>query len=192
MPNEFTNPSSGQNAPTRTTSSSDVSILSPGAPASFADLKDKVGEDVSAAKATIKEGADTAINKVRETVSEQTNFAARQVGGVAAALEKVGAELEGSEQAEIGRYARQIGRSAQSIARQMEGKDVGEIATMAEDFGRRQPLAFLGIAALAGLTASRFLTASSKRKATSASPGTSGAAASRSAASPSKDWRNDQ
>ncbi|MDR9777323.1 nutrient deprivation-induced protein [Rhizobium hidalgonense] len=131
--------------------------------ASFADLKDKVSEDISAASETIRSGADSAIDKVKEVATEQTSFAARRVGGVAKALEKVGAELEGSEQAEVGRYARQIGQSVQSFARQMEGKDLGEIANMAEDFGRRQPLAFLGIAALAGLAASRFLTASAER-----------------------------
>ncbi|GLR57393.1 hypothetical protein [Rhizobium indigoferae] len=92
-------------------------------------------------------------------VSDQANFAARQVGGVATALEKVGAELEASDQPEVGRYAKQIGRSVQGFATQMKDKDIGEIAAMAEEFGRKQPLAFLGIAALAGLTASRFLTA---------------------------------
>lgn len=99
-------------------------------------------------------------------VSEQTTFAARQVGGIATALEKVGAELEASDQPEVGRYARQIGRSVQSVARQMKDKNIGEIAALAEEFGRKQPLAFLGIAALAGLSASRFLTASAKRSPT--------------------------
>jgi hypothetical protein len=37
------------------------------------------------------------------------------------------------------------------------------MAGMAEEFGRKQPLAFLGVAALAGLAGSRFLTASAKR-----------------------------
>nr|WP_246799923.1 nutrient deprivation-induced protein [Rhizobium indicum] len=130
---------------------------------SLAGLKEKLADDVIAAKDTIKEGADTAVEKVKEVVSEQTNFAARQVGGVATALEKVGAELEASDQPEVGRYAKQIGRSVQSVAKQMKDKDIGEIAAMAEEFGRKQPLAFLGIAALAGLSASRFLTASARR-----------------------------
>ncbi len=57
----------------------------------------------------------------------------------------------------------------QTLAKQMEGRDLGEVATMAEEFGRKQPLAFLGIAALAGLAASRFLTASAKRSTSAAS-----------------------
>jgi len=56
-----------------------------------------------------------------------------------------------------------MGKSVQRIAKDLEGKDLGAVATMAEDFGRKQPLAFLGAAALAGLAASRFLTATANR-----------------------------
>ncbi|WP_246763375.1 nutrient deprivation-induced protein [Rhizobium sp. 007] len=166
MSNEF---SEGGAAPLRQPPSHDGGSNPPTTnQAQLGDLKEKVAEDLSAARDTIKEGAETAVVKVKEAVSEQTNFAARQVGGIASALEKVGSELESSNQPEVGRYTRQIGNSVQSFAKQMEGRDLGEVATMAEDFGRKQPLAFLGIAALAGLAASRFLTASANRS-TSAS-----------------------
>ena len=131
--------------------------------ANLSDLKDKVQEDLSAATEAVKDTANTALGKVTDTVEERTNFAARQVGGIATALQKVGAELENGDQREVGRYAKQIGESVQAIAKNIEGGDLGEIAGMAEDFGRKQPLAFLGVAALAGLAASRFLTASAKR-----------------------------
>jgi alkanesulfonate monooxygenase SsuD/methylene tetrahydromethanopterin reductase-like flavin-dependent oxidoreductase (luciferase family) len=51
-----------------------------------------------------------------ETVAEQTNFAARQAGGIATVLQKVGAELESGDQREVGRYAKQIGESRQVAA----------------------------------------------------------------------------
>ncbi len=129
----------------------------------FEDLKAKVGEDVTSVRDAVKEGGEAAAEKVKDVVTDQKTFAAHQVGGLATALEKVGAELEGSDQQHVGRYAKQIGGSVQSFAKEIEGKDLGEIASMAEDFGRKQPLAFLGVAALAGLAASRFLTASSAR-----------------------------
>jgi hypothetical protein len=131
----------------------------------LADLKEKVVEDFNAAATTAKEGAAAAMVKAKDVVSEQANFAARQIGGIATALKKVGSELEGSDQFEIGRYAGQIGSTVENFAKRIEGRDLGEVATMAEDFGRKQPLAFLGIAALAGLAASRFLTASATRPA---------------------------
>ncbi|EJB06116.1 hypothetical protein Rleg9DRAFT_5037 [Rhizobium leguminosarum bv. trifolii WSM597] len=127
------------------------------------DLKNKLSEDVDSTREMIKESSGAVIKKVDEVVSDQTHYAAYQVRGVAKALEKVGAELEGADQPQVGRYAREIGQSIANVARRIEGKDLGEMATLAEDFGRRQPMAFLGIAALAGLTASRFLIASAKR-----------------------------
>ncbi|MBB5537720.1 hypothetical protein [Rhizobium giardinii] len=129
----------------------------------FSELKDKVADDLDAARGMIKDGTEAAVAKVKGSVSTQTNFAARQARGIASALEKVGAELERGEQPQVGRYARQIGGSIQRIANEIEDRDIGEVAGMAEDFGRRQPLAFLGVAAIAGLAASRFLMASAKR-----------------------------
>ncbi|EPE96513.1 hypothetical protein [Rhizobium grahamii] len=134
-----------------------------GTPAKTSDLKEKINDDLSSVQNSIKAGADTAVEKAKDAVSSQKNYLARQVGGIANALQKVGSELENSDQSDTGRYVRQIGRSVQGVARQMENRDLGELATFAEDFGRKQPVAFLGVAALAGLAASRFLTASAKR-----------------------------
>lgn len=134
------------------------------------ELKDKVRDDVTVVTDAVKQGADNAMQKVEDTVAEQTTFVARHVGGIATALQKVGAELENGDQASIGRYATQIGESVRSVADSMEGRDLREIAAMAEDFGRKQPLAFLGVAALAGLAASRFLTASASRPTSGTTP----------------------
>ncbi len=133
------------------------------------DLKDRVSDDLSRAAEAVGTSSATVMAKVQDTVAEQKNFAARQVGGIATALEKVGSELEGGDQRDVGRLASRIGKDIQAIAKDMEGRDLGEIAGMAKAFGRRQPVAFLGAAALAGLVASRFLTASAKRPASPSS-----------------------
>lgn len=127
------------------------------------DLKERVADDLDAARGALKDSTDLAAERVKETITDQKDFAAHQVSGIASAMQKVGAELEQSDQPHVGRYAREIGGSVESFAKSLEGKDLGQVATMAEDFGRKQPLAFLGVAALAGLAASRFLTASSQR-----------------------------
>ncbi|CDM61123.1 MULTISPECIES: hypothetical protein [Rhizobium] len=167
MSNEFSGMEGGVGSSPHSTSGE---LIPPAKrPAGVGDLKEQIVDDLSAARDTLKEDATTAVDRVKDAVSKETSFAARQVGGIATALEKVGSELEKSDQPEVGRYARQIGSSVQTLAKQMEGRDLGEVATMAEDFGRKQPLAFLGIAALAGLAASRFLTASAKRSTSAAS-----------------------
>ncbi|KQV81903.1 hypothetical protein [Rhizobium sp. Root1220] len=131
--------------------------------ADLSDLKDKVQEDLSAATDAVKRPANTALEKVNETVAEQTNFMAHQVGGIATVFQKVGAAMQNGDQQPVGRFAKQIGESVQAIAKNIEGRDLGEIAGMAEEFRRKQPLAFRGIAAIAGLASSRSLTASAKR-----------------------------
>jgi hypothetical protein len=151
----------------------DVSSSSAGAAPTFpsagqtdsATLKDKVAEDLQTANSAVRSEFSRAKQKASDVASEKKHFAADRVSGVASAIEKVGNELEQGDQPEVGRYAKQIGSSIQRFAGDMEGKDMGEIAAMADDFGRRQPAAFLGIAALAGFAASRFLTASSERRA---------------------------
>ncbi|MDW9547108.1 nutrient deprivation-induced protein [Sinorhizobium meliloti] len=126
-------------------------------------LENAVREDVNEFKEFASEQTEQAKAAVGRAVEDEKNVAARQLSGVAAALEKVGNELEQSDQRAIGRYAKQIGTSLQGFARKAEGRNLGEIAGMVEDFGRKQPLAFLGMAAIAGLAASRFLTASPPR-----------------------------
>lgn len=161
MSNNFTERDEGHGPATRPSSSPTTGQ------APLGDLVDKVSEDFSAARSTIERGAEAGLEKIKGAVADQTNYAAQKMTGIASALEKVGTELEQSDQREVGKYARQIGKSAQRFATKIEGKDIGAVAAMAEEFGRKQPLAFLGVAAIAGLAASRFLMASAERSKTS-------------------------
>ena len=125
-------------------------------------LKEKASEDWQAIKSSAQEQVGNVAQRATDAVGERKDYAAQRVGGIADAVRKVGEELEQGEQPEVGRYAKRIGSSLQHFADEMKGKDMGEIAAMAEDFGRRQPAAFLGLAAFAGFAASRFLTASAE------------------------------
>ncbi|PDT53197.1 MULTISPECIES: nutrient deprivation-induced protein [Sinorhizobium] len=127
-------------------------------------LQQAVREDLDELRQFADERTEEAKEAVSRAAEDEKNVAARQLGGIATALEKVGGELEQSDQRALGRYAKQMGSSLQDLARDIEGRELGEIAAMAEDFGRKQPLAFLGMAAIAGLAASRFLTASAHRR----------------------------
>lgn len=132
-----------------------------------ASLRDKIDEDITSAKETAQDVAHKAADKAAEVADRQKSYAADQVGKVASALERVGEELKSDDAGAIGGYVSQLGVSAKHFADKVKDKNLTEIAGIAEDFGRRQPLAFLGLAAVAGLAASRFMMASKPTNATS-------------------------
>ena len=138
---------------------------------SFDDLKRKATDDFGTVKDKAKEQLQEASGKVEEVASKQKNIAARYAASIGTALEKVGAEMQSGDDAQVGRYAKELGSTVKSYAKEIEDRELREVANMAEDFGRRQPLAFLCVAALAGLAASRFLTASAHRPPTMQSTG---------------------
>lgn len=174
-----TGTATGQSSTSAVTSSASDAAHSAAAAASQtgSDLKGKINEDWQSAKSAAQTEIGQAKQRATDAVDEQKNFASERVSGFASAIERVGEELEQGDQRdqrEIGRYAKQIGSSIHRFADDMKDKDMAEIAGMAEDFGRRQPAAFIGIAALAGFAASRFLTATTERRtaqSTSASGG---------------------
>jgi ElaB/YqjD/DUF883 family membrane-anchored ribosome-binding protein len=138
-----------------------------------ADIKQKVSDNIHAASDFAQQEVATVTDKAKEAADEQKNFLADKVIGVAQAMEKVAKELEQGDNPEIGRMTRSLGSTMQKFSDDIQDRSLGEIAGMAEDFGRKQPLAFLGIAAVAGLAASRFLTASAPPAGTSGKPETS-------------------
>lgn len=142
-----------------------------------ADLKQKVSEDIQSVTDFAHREATAASDKAKEAATDQKNILANKLGGVAQALEKAAAELENGENRDIGKLTRNLGTNLRNASARIEDRSLSEIAGMAEDFGRKQPLAFLSIAAIAGLAASRFLTSSApnsggEQGSTSSSPKT--------------------
>lgn len=136
-------------------------------------LRETISEDLDAAKKAAQNATETVTAKATEVAERQKDYVADQISSLASALEKVGTEMQREQPGAFGAYARQLGTSAKHFAERVQDKDLGQIASEAESFGRRQPLAFLGIAAIAGLAASRFLMASANRSAGTTSADTS-------------------
>lgn len=100
--------------------------------------------------------------RAKDAVGSQKDMLADQVGGVAEALGNVADELDSKGNA-TSHYARMIADNAEKVSSTIRDNDVDALLGMANDFGRRQPAAFLGMAALLGFAASRFLVASANR-----------------------------
>jgi hypothetical protein len=132
-------------------------------------VADEATEQVNDLADQAKEQLAEATEKVKSMAGDQKELLAQQFGGVADAIQKVASELEGT-QAPAATYARMIADNASTLSDKLQNADVDELLGIAQDFGRKQPAAFMGAAALLGFAASRFLLASAKRQETRVTP----------------------
>ncbi|HEY9010344.1 MAG TPA: hypothetical protein VIN06_04955 [Devosia sp.] len=128
---------------------------------------DKVAKEATEQASQLADEAKSQLADVAEKAkgmaSEQKQLLADQLDGVAHAVDRAAADLEAQEAAGA-QYARMIADTATQFSETIKNKDVDELLAMAQDFGRKQPAAFLGAAALLGFAASRFVAASAKRE----------------------------
>lgn len=118
-----------------------------------------------------KKQAGVIEKKAASFAGEQKNAAADRLGGVASALNDVAKSLKERDDDTIARYARDLADGVDRASHTLKDREVGDLVAMAEDFGRKQPVAFLGLAALAGFASGRFALASAaKRKNESSAP----------------------
>lgn len=119
------------------------------------DLIRRRSEDVGLEARTALEGVKTATVEQSETAKER---AAGSLSDTAGALEKAASETRPHSTQH--RLLTEAAHGLTQISRSVEGRSVGEIVESLSDFGRRNPLAFLGGAALTGFALSRFARAS--------------------------------
>jgi uncharacterized protein YjbJ (UPF0337 family) len=129
----------------------------------FEKVKDEATSQASGIVDEAKAQIADVTEKAKGLAIEQKELLAGHIGGVAEAMERVAADLEGQNSSSA-QYARMIADGAGRISETVQNNDVDAILSMAQDFGRKQPAAFMGAAALLGFAASRFLLASAKRE----------------------------
>lgn len=118
--------------------------------------RERAGELQDAARSTV----DDARNAAEEHAEAAKGQAASEIDRTAASLEAVADDLdgEGGLQQEL---LREAADGLKQISRSIEGKSVGAMVEDLSEFGRNNPLAYLGGAALAGFALARFALASS-------------------------------
>lgn len=127
-------------------------------------ITERAAEDVRDLKHQAQDQIGAATDKAKTFAGEQKELAAGQLDGIAAAITKVADELDTGDQQTVARYARDLAGGLTQMSQTIAGRDVDDLMGMAQDFGRKQPVAFLGAAALAGFMASRFALASAHRR----------------------------
>jgi ElaB/YqjD/DUF883 family membrane-anchored ribosome-binding protein len=139
------------------------------------DLED-VGNELKHEAASIAEEArgqlEQATEKAKGMAEEQKHALVAQLDEVSNSLDKVAGELEQKGESSA-HYVRMVADGASKLTSTVRDNSVDNILAMAEDFGRKQPVAFMGAAALLGFVASRFMVASASRRAEESSRATS-------------------
>jgi len=125
------------------------------------EAKDQASNLADQAKAQVAQTAE----KVKGMAAEQKDLLAGHIGGLAASMSRVADDLDQNNDASA-HYARLIADNAEKLSTTIHDNDVDQILEIAQNFGRKQPAAFMGAAALLGFAASRFLMASAKRTTT--------------------------
>jgi hypothetical protein len=148
------------------------------------ELKAKAGEFTDASTDKLKEGAsnlsDTAKDvanqagdKLKEAAAERQSAGADYVGNLAEAIRRASREFD-NELPIAGEYIRRAASQVDTVADSIRTGNLNDLVSKAQSFARRQPTAFLSIAALTGFAAVRFLKSSSSENSAGYSGNSSG------------------
>jgi hemerythrin superfamily protein len=102
--------------------------------------------------------------KGNSMLHEQQHAVAAQIGGLAEALHRTAQHLGTQEQDRLAHYTDQAAAGLERFSQTLRDRDFHAVVGHVEDFARRQPVAFIGGAALLGFLTSRFLKSSAERR----------------------------
>lgn len=126
-------------------------------------VKDRVSEAGQSLKAEVRSFAGAAQERVTTEAQKGVQTAGKTLGDFANAVRRAGDELAGSDQNPAARLVGKAADGLEQFSRSLDGKDPSDLLDVVRDFGRRNPLAFVGGAVLVGLALGRFARASDRR-----------------------------
>jgi hypothetical protein len=136
------------------------------------DLKDKAADYSSSSMDAMKEQASNladaakdagsqAAERLKEEANNQKNAGAQYASGVAEAMRRAAREFD-KDLPIAGTYLRRAASQVEELSDRVKSGDLNELLRDAQDFARRRPTVFLGLAVLAGFGAVRFLKSSAE------------------------------
>ena len=126
--------------------------------------KQKAGELGQQAKQAASGAVKDAKQEARGFAEDQKDEAAGRADGIAQALRSAAGSLDGQDQSAVASYARQAASSLDRVSDALSNRSLDDLLETVEDFARRQPVAFIGGAALAGFVTARFAKSSAERR----------------------------
>lgn len=113
------------------------------------------------AGADVRRFADDAKESAQRVLDEQRQTGASAVDGVARAVRTAADELDRTSP-DLARYTREAASMAEGVSDAIRNRSLSDLIRSADDFARREPVAFFGAAALAGFVLTRFLSSSAR------------------------------
>jgi methionine synthase II (cobalamin-independent) len=134
------------------------------------ELKDKASDIASASADTLKgqasdfvdaakDVASQATDKLKEAVSDKKSAGAEYIGSLADTIRRAAREFD-NDFPLAGSYIRKAASQVETVSESIRTGEFNDIVRNAQSFARRQPTAFLGLAALTGFAIVRFLKSS--------------------------------
>lgn len=111
-------------------------------------------------KAEAQSFASVAQDRVMSEAQKGQQAATRTLGDFANAIRRAGDELAQNDQSPAARLVQRAADGLEDVSRGLEGKTPSDLLNDVRDFGRRNPMAFIGGAVLLGLALGRFVRAS--------------------------------
>ena len=100
--------------------------------------------------------ADEARGRLDQVADQQKSFGADQISGMSRAVKTAAGSLGGTSP-QLARLVQGAAETLENVAGDIRSKSMTDIIDKLSAFGRRQPLAFFGAAAVAGFVLTRFL-----------------------------------
>jgi ElaB/YqjD/DUF883 family membrane-anchored ribosome-binding protein len=128
------------------------------------NAKEQMQDKAQTAQEKMKEGAQQAQSRAREQIDQRSTQAGEQVSATAQALRSTGQHLREQGQDAQAKAADRIADHADRMGSYLTESNADRLLSDVEDFGRRKPMAVVGIGVVVGFAASRFLKASSRKR----------------------------
>src|SRR6478736_6303029 len=107
-----------------------------------------------------KDVASQATDKLKDAVNDRKSSGAEYVGNLANTMRRAAREFD-TDLPLAGTYIRKAASQIEGVSDHIRNGNLNDVVRNAQNFARRQPTAFLGLAVLAGFGAVRFLKSSS-------------------------------
>ena len=127
-------------------------------------VKEQAREAAAEMKAGALDAAEDVKERVRSTAASQKDAAAQQMDGWAHALKTASDDLDNRGQGSAAGWVRQAAAGLERASGTVRERDVDDLIGTVEDFARRQPVAFLGGAVVAGFGLARLMKSTADRR----------------------------